>query len=124
MISFFVPGIPRSTQTGTVVRVKGRLFPLRRNTAWSQVIGLVARQYAPPSPIETPVAVSLYFFLPRPKSTRRVSPAVRPDLDNLAKGLTDSLNGVLWKDDAQIISLFLAKSYHPRPGLEVRVERR
>jgi len=52
-LSFFVPGRPKSTQTGSVITVNGRSFPVRRGTSWSAVCGLVARQYAPRAPLAT-----------------------------------------------------------------------
>ena len=110
-IRFFVPGRPRSTQTGSVIRLPtGRAIPLRRNTAWSSVCGLVARQHAPDVPLAGPVRLSLLFVLPKPK--RKVTvPVTRPDLENLCKGLLDSWNGVLWNDDSQVIALTLEKVY-------------
>jgi Holliday junction resolvase RusA-like endonuclease len=110
MISFFVPGRPRSTQTGSVIRVGHRAIPIRRNTAWSSVAGLVARQHAPSRPWLGPVRVSMLFVLPRPKA-KRATVAVRPDLENLCKGLLDSWNGVLYHDDSQVVSLWLRKVY-------------
>jgi Holliday junction resolvase RusA-like endonuclease len=36
---------------------------------------------------------------------------LRPDGDNLEKFLNDSLNGVIWSDDARIVWLFRSKTY-------------
>ena len=124
MVSFFIPGKPRATQTGSVVRVRGRAFPIRRNTSWSSYCGLVAATHSPETPLEGPIDVSLLFWLPRPKGKKRDLPSVRPDVENLAKGLLDQFSGILWRDDAQIVDLRLAKRYadasHP-VGLEVTV---
>ena len=35
----------------------------------------------------------------------------RPDGDNLEKFLNDSLNGILWEDDARIVWTLRSKSY-------------
>lgn len=124
MIRFFVKGIPKSTQTGSVIRAGTRAFPVRRNTPWSAVCGLIARQHAPPEPITTAVKVSLVFMMPRPKGPKRAYPTVRPDLDGLCKGLMDSWNGVLWADDSQVVRLDLAKVYADpsmSPGIMVEV---
>jgi Holliday junction resolvase RusA-like endonuclease len=38
-------------------------------------------------------------------------PAVKPDLDNYIKTVLDALNGVAWKDDAQVIDISASKRY-------------
>ena len=124
IISFFVPGRPKSTQTGSVVTVNGRSFPIRRGTAWSSLCGLVARQYAPQTPLSGPVRCALMFYMPMPKKLKRAWPTTRPDADNLLKGLLDSWNGILWDDDSQVVELVLRKVYarEGRPGVDVTVE--
>lgn len=42
-------------------------------------------------------------------------PAKKPDLDNIAKLLGDSLNGIVFKDDAQIVYLEALKTYGDVP---------
>lgn len=111
MISFFIPGRPRSTQTGSVITVNGRSFPVRRGTAWSSLCGLVARQYAPAVPITGAVRCELVFHLRAPKVRRSSWPVTTPDAENLCKGLLDSWNGVLWEDDSQVVELVLRKVY-------------
>lgn len=124
MISFFIAGRPRSTQTGSVITVNGRSFPIRRGTAWSSLCGLVARQYAPAVPITGAVRCELSFHLPLPKVRRSSWPVARPDAENLCKGLLDSWNGVLWDDDSQIVELVIRKVYarDGQPGVSVSVE--
>ncbi len=123
-IAFFVPGRPRSTQTGSVITVNGRTFPLRRGTAWSTVCGLVARQHAPATLLAGPVRCRLVFLLPAPTARRRARPTTRPDVENLAKGLLDAWNGILWRDDSQVVELQLRKEYGEArgPGVLVHVE--
>lgn len=60
-----------------------------------------------------PIVVSLEFTFRRPPSApkNRVAHTVRPDLDNLIKLVSDALNGILWFDDKQIVSLIATKSY-------------
>lgn len=82
-------------------------------------------------PLETPVSVYLYFRLPIPKShpKKRQEACLsgferhtkRPDLDNLAKSVLDGLNGVIWQDDSQIVSLHLTKVYASAPGVDVYI---
>ena len=48
-------------------------------------------------------------------------PTGRPDLDNLVKEIKDALNGVLYEDDAQIVSLDATKGFSMEPRTGVRV---
>jgi Holliday junction resolvase RusA-like endonuclease len=76
------------------------------------------------------VQVSAYFAVPQSWSTTKraaaltgaIRPTKRPDLDNVVKVL-DALNGVIWRDDAQVISGVIDKHYSDRPRLRVEVAR-
>ena len=46
---------------------------------------------------------------------------VKPDLKNLVAGLEDSLNGIAWHDDSQIIGHITRKKYAPVPGCYVSI---
>ena len=50
-----------------------------------------------------------------------VKPLVKPDLDNIAKGICDALNGIAWKDDKQITDLYVGKRYDENPRVEVDI---
>jgi Holliday junction resolvase RusA-like endonuclease len=60
-----------------------------------------------------PTAVTVGFFFTRPKSVKAsvLVPTGRPDVDNLAKAVCDSLNGFAWHDDGQITDLNAYKRY-------------
>jgi Holliday junction resolvase RusA-like endonuclease len=49
-------------------------------------------------------------------------PTVKPDWDNLGK-LTDALNGVLWRDDSQIVDGRVVKVYASAPGTVLSISR-
>lgn len=49
-------------------------------------------------------------------------PTGKPDVDNILK-IVDALNGVVWKDDSQIVSAQIAKFYGTDPGLTIDVTR-
>lgn len=50
-----------------------------------------------------------------------VFPTGKPDIDNCFKLLADALNGVIWRDDAQIVSLMVTKRYGRAPCTTLRV---
>ena len=82
-------------------------------------------------PLETPVALYCYVRLlpgrsfPKKRLEACLSGLERPkkpDLDNVVKAVQDALNGVIYKDDAQIVSLHATKKYDMNPGVEILVK--
>lgn len=72
-----------------------------------------------------PVLVALEFHLPRPKSLpKRVTlHTKKPDVDKLARGTVDALNGVLFHDDSQVVEVRARKVYAETCAkVEIRVE--
>ena len=45
----------------------------------------------------------------------------RPDVDNLLKCVGDALNGIVWRDDSQIVIATIAKRYSDHPRLRIEV---
>jgi Holliday junction resolvase RusA-like endonuclease len=63
-------------------------------------------------PFNGPVAVSLAFFLKRPKSRRKDNfVETTPDIDNLEKAVLDGLNGVAYLDDKFVVVKNAVKRY-------------
>ena len=50
-------------------------------------------------------------------------PTGRPDADNALKLLCDALNGIVWKDDAQLVDVRVEKRYGRVPGAVLWVGR-
>ena len=82
-------------------------------------------------PLETPVSVYLYIRhgVPQSYSKKRTEaclsgleqPGKKPDIDNIAKTYLDAMNGVIFKDDTQVIDLHIKKVYSAVPGVDVMV---
>lgn len=70
-----------------------------------------------------PLHVTISFFLEIPKSwtkekrlaatVGKILPTSRPDIDNYIKAIFDSLNGIAFADDSQIVSMHAVKLYTP-----------
>lgn len=69
------------------------------------------------------VTVNATFRMLRPKSApkSRIYPTTRPDIDNIFKMLCDSMNGILFCDDSQIVQATIRKEYGAPEGIELRV---
>lgn len=81
------------------------------------------------SPVFThvPLAVAIVFRIKRPgghwakrgglKPSAPQAPAVKPDVDKLARSTLDALSGVVFDDDSRIVRLTVSKEY-AQPGSE------
>jgi Holliday junction resolvase RusA-like endonuclease len=54
--------------------------------------------------------------------TGEIRPTKKPDTDNIAKIICDSLNGIAYHDDAQVVDLKVAKYYSDTPCVTVTIE--
>ena len=72
---------------------------------------------------EGPIAVTLVFVRPRPKSApAREWFTVKPDLDNIEKPTLDCMSGVLFGDDAQVVEKHTYKLYGDSWELQILIE--
>lgn len=109
-LAFVVPGDPVPKARPRVVH--GRTFTPERTRRAEQLVAAHARK-AGARRLAGRVAVELRFF----RATAR-----RCDLDNLCKAIMDSLNGVAWDDDDQVVELHAEKALdRERPRTEVLV---
>lgn len=60
-------------------------------------------------PLAGPLAVTIELYVKRPKTTERGWP--KADIDNFAKAVLDIMNGKVWVDDSQIISIYITKQW-------------
>jgi Holliday junction resolvase RusA-like endonuclease len=82
-------------------------------------------------PLETPVVVCIYIMFPIPASYSKKRtqdcldnlerPTKKPDIDNIAKSITDAMNGIAYKDDSQIVSMHLTKVYAQTAGVHINI---
>jgi Holliday junction resolvase RusA-like endonuclease len=108
-----------------------------RNKAWRAAVAREARRAFAGPLLDGPLELWLAFTIRRPKRfyrTGRFSEVLRPEYHNvlptgpadvlkLARAVEDALTGVLWVDDALIVSEHLEKRYGDEPGVKVVVRR-
>lgn len=109
-------GRPRFTR-------QGRTYTPKKTHDYESEVAMMAKSAMGSSdPLETPVAVYVYVNMPVPQSysaKRReacLNGIERPtkktgDLDNMVKTILDAMNGIVYKDDSQIVSLHATKRY-------------
>lgn len=103
----------------------GQAYVPKKTAEYEECVGYYGRKIHKGEPLKGPLKVTLNFVLVRPKRPKFELPAVRPDLDNYVKAVTDGLNKIIWNDDAQIVLLIASKIYDRkvrRGRVEVQIE--
>lgn len=131
-VTVTIPGPPIGKGRPRFSRASGHAFtpsPTRNREAYIRM--LATEEMAGREPMTGPIAVVLLAAFEPPASWSKVkrlkaiggnlAPTGRPDLDNLLKLATDALNGIVFRDDAQIISVQATKTYAPRGLMVVTV---
>ena len=80
---------------------------------------------------DKPLKAEIDVFMPVPKSYSKkkaaqalkntIRPTVKPDCDNIAKNINDALNGIVYPDDKQIVSLTVNKLYSNNECVRVKI---
>lgn len=83
-------------------------------------------------PTDKPIVAVVRMYYQKPKAGSKavhigrdngsIRPTVKPDIDNVLKAIFDSLNGILYKDDTQIVEVTASKFYSDTPRVEVLLE--
>lgn len=89
-------------------------------------------KYGGQKPLEKPLKVKIIAYYDIPKSTSKkkqqqmlnneIFPTVKPDTDNIAKSILDSLNKIAYLDDKQVVKLEVEKYYSQAPSTVVMIE--
>ena len=135
MITFFVPGEPvgKGRPRVFVNKRTGRahgVTPGKTRTYEGIVRTMAMEAMKGNPPWESGVNLELKFLFAIPQSwpdwkirlakLGAVLPTTNPDWDNASKAVVDACNGVVWRDDAQIVRVRVAKEYTSgTPGVHV-----
>lgn len=123
MVAFVVPGEPVAKGRARAFIRGGHVghYTPEKTARFENLVKLAAQRAMNGEPISGPVALYCTFSLPVPASysnKRRTAclngsewPCKKPDLDNQIKAILDGCNGVVWKDDCQVVQLFATKVY-------------
>jgi len=88
-----------------------------------------AVKYRPPKPFTEAIQMMVFIYVKIPKSfsikkrsqaeSGMIRPTKRPDLDNYLKLVLDSMNGIFFNDDAQIVDIKCFKYYCVKPRITI-----
>tara|TARA_R110000868_G_scaffold208537_3_gene458017 strand:- start:497 stop:925 length:429 start_codon:yes stop_codon:yes gene_type:complete len=133
-IEFTVPGDPKGKGRPRFSRVGKftKTYTDAKTRMYEEKIASAARlAMFPHEPLEWPVSIRMEFhmLIPASYSKKRKEaclsglemPCKKPDIDNIAKGILDAMNGIVYKDDVQVIRLSLEKYYSTDPNVYIMV---
>lgn len=82
-------------------------------------------------PDDVPLIVAIFVHIEPPQSASNIKktrmlnqaeyPLKKPDVDNVAKIILDALNGIAYRDDKQVVTLLVKKSYAGESGVGVTI---
>ena len=137
-IEFFVPGTPvgkgrpRAARrgAGVVMFTPGKTADYEALVAATAAAALACDALAHQL-LDGPLEAVLEMRFPVPaswskaKRARALAGAERhtskPDADNVAKAILDACNGVVFRDDAQVVILIATKAFSEEPGVRVEI---
>jgi Holliday junction resolvase RusA-like endonuclease len=140
VVEFTVLGRPQPAGSKRAFRTKtGRTIVTddnKRARPWKSQVAAEAAAVADGSLLSGPLELEVVFWFARPKghygtgrNADRVRPsapafpAVRPDATKCIRAVEDALNGVLWRDDAQVVVQHVEKRFGHPERAEVAIRR-
>lgn len=133
-VSFFVPGeaIGKGRPRVTTIGGHARMFTPKKTANYETLIAMAAHEamqgrelIAGPVMMELAIRVPVAASWSKKKSAAAlagdVMPTKKPDADNVLKAICDGINGVVFKDDVQVVNVSLSKRFSATPGVTVKV---
>jgi Holliday junction resolvase RusA-like endonuclease len=131
MIEFTVPGEPKGKARPRMSTKTGRTYtpgPTIQYENWVKQCFMLCDSKAI---LEGQITAEIDCYYSIPKSATKgkklamkhniVRPTKKPDIDNVAKAILDSLNTMAYKDDSQIVECVIRKWYGEEPRVEVKL---
>ena len=129
-----VPGAPRGKGRPRTAVIAGRAQIYTDSQTRSEegaIRSLSAAAMAGKAPYDGAVILRMCAFRPIPQSFSarkraaaergEIVPTTKPDADNYLK-CSDALNGVVWRDDSQVVTAVIHKRYSDQPRLVIIVK--
>ena len=109
---------PRVTRNGT--------YNDPKYTNYKNAISLMAKSKCTISLLPIYMKIDFFFTTPKSWSQKKKDAAkwhtLKPDIDNLQKGVKDALNGIAYNDDSQVCLVQARKQYATSSGILIEIE--
>lgn len=133
MIKFTVMGEPVAQGRPRACRRGGGvgMYDPGKSKDYKRIVAAEARRSIGCEPLVGQLKIALRVFRPLPKSFSakkkklgldgKLRPITKPDGSNYLKGVEDALNGIVYKDDSQLVTSVVEKYYGNPPRVEVEI---
>ena len=133
-ITLTVPGEPQGKERPRFNPKGGQPYTPSNTADYERMVVLIYRSKFGtakfPDNAQLDMRVRAYFTIPASDSKKKqaqkaqgdIRPTKKPDWDNIGKIISDSLNGVAYRDDSQIVDSQVRKFYSNVPRVEVTIE--
>ena len=130
-LQFTVLGEPRGKARHRTTR-SGFTYTPKETIEYENLVRLSFQEAYPehiPLDCEVDVLIEAYYSIPTTFSKKKrelaldnvINPTKKPDVDNIAKSILDSLNKIAFIDDKQVTSCAIYKMYAEKPRVEVQI---
>ena len=133
MREFKIPGKAQAKQRPRMGR-SGVVYTPKETLVYENYVKMCYSDYANQFgwlPYENQVRAEIEVLVAVPKSDSKtkkkakiegmIRPTVKPDCDNLAKSILDSLNGLAYHDDKQVVELVVKKYYAENAEVKIKL---
>jgi Holliday junction resolvase RusA-like endonuclease len=130
---FKIPGKVQAKQRPRFSK-SGIVYTPKETRVYEDFVRLCYSDYANQyqwEPYDGQLRAEIEVFIQVPKSDSKLNkqakiigeirPTIKPDCDNLAKSILDSLNGWAYRDDKQVIELSVKKFYAEQSEVKVKL---
>jgi Holliday junction resolvase RusA-like endonuclease len=133
MIHLVIPGEavpqarPKFARQGNFVRA----YDPEKSRNYKAFVRMLAAEACKGPPFEGAVSLLVAVYRQPPSSWSKtkimlamcgkIRPITKPDLSNSVKGIEDALKGLAWRDDAQVVDLYVQKWYSDAPRVEIEI---
>ncbi|SHN77413.1 RusA family crossover junction endodeoxyribonuclease [Desulfitobacterium chlororespirans] len=129
-ISFVIPGKPMGKQRARTLKT-GRSYTPQETVNYETLVKQIYIMQHFARQLEGAIEGEITAYYPIPQSAGKkkreqmlsgqIRPTTKPDWDNIGKIVCDSLNGLAYRDDAQIVECVVKKYYSDMPRVEVKL---
>jgi Holliday junction resolvase RusA-like endonuclease len=130
-VRFEIAGRGRGKDRPRNIHGQVRPYTPANTVEYERNVKVAARHAWPFAPTSNAIAILITVFVMRTESwpnwkhqlidQGKVYPVMKPDGDNVEKMVWDGLNGIIWKDDVQVVDGRVRRAWRDRPGVLIEV---